>query len=114
MTQPEGRPRGTSPWGVPYNVIRIYCPYGTAYTNSIILNDKVLVPIFNSSYDDVALDTYRDAMPGYEVIGFTGSWYDNDAIHCRTMGVPDRYHLQVEHVPLQDLEYTTEIILFRF
>ncbi|MBD3402669.1 hypothetical protein GF420_07220 [candidate division GN15 bacterium] len=90
----------TSAWGQPYTVVRVYCPYGTAYTNSIILNDKVLVPIFNSSWDDDALETYRDAMPGYEVIGFTGSWYDNDAIHCRTMGVPDRYMLHLRHTPL--------------
>ncbi|MCK4301809.1 MAG: agmatine deiminase family protein, partial [candidate division Zixibacteria bacterium] len=64
-----------SAWGQPYTVVRIYCPYPTAYTNSIILNDKVLVPLFNSVYDDDALQTYRDAMPGYEVLGFYGSWY---------------------------------------
>ncbi|MDX9856903.1 MAG: agmatine deiminase family protein [candidate division Zixibacteria bacterium] len=89
-----------SAWGQPYTIVRVYCPYGTAYTNSIILNDKVLVPIFGSGYDNIALQTYRDAMPGYEVIGFTGSWYDDDAVHCRTMGVPDRYMLRVHHVPL--------------
>ena len=92
-----------SPWGRPYTVVRIYCPYGTAYTNSLILNDKVFVPIFSNSYDDAAIQTYEDGMPGYEVIGFYGSWYDNDAIHCRTMGVPDREMLFVEHVPLPDV-----------
>ena len=54
-----------SPWGRPYTVVRVYCPYGTAYTNSTILNDKVLVPIFGSSWDDDAIQTYQDAMPGY-------------------------------------------------
>jgi len=98
----------TSAWGEPYNVIRIYCPTGTAYTNSLILNDKVLVPIFGSYYDSTALEIYRDAMPGYEVLGFTGSWYDNDAIHCRTMGVPDMQLLFVDHDPLQDMNYTTD------
>lgn len=97
-----------SAWGVPYNVIRIYCPTGTAYTNSLILNDKVLVPIFGSYYDSTALEIYRDAMPGYEVLGFTGSWYDNDAIHCRTMGVPDMQLLFVDHDPLQDMNYTPD------
>jgi agmatine/peptidylarginine deiminase len=91
-----------SPWGRPYTVVRVYCPYGTAYTNSIILNDKVLVPIFGDAWDDDAIQTYQDAMPGYEVIGFTGSWYDNDAIHCRTMGVPDSNMLFIHHVPLFD------------
>jgi agmatine/peptidylarginine deiminase len=91
-----------SAWGRPYAIVRVFCPYGTAYTNSIILNDKVLVPIFNSSYDTTALRVYRDAMPGYEVLGFYGSWYDNDAIHCRMMGVTDRYMLFVDHIPLSD------------
>jgi agmatine/peptidylarginine deiminase len=94
----------TSAWGRPYTIVRVYCPYGTAYTNSIILNDKVFVPIFSSSWDDSALQVYEQAMPGYEVLGFYGSWYDNDAIHCRVMGVTDRYMLFVDHVPLFDTE----------
>ena len=90
----------TGPWGRPYTIVRIYCPSGTAYTNSVILNDKVLVPLFGSSYDSTALETYRAAMPGYEVLGFTGSFLDDDAIHCRTMGVPDSNMLFIDHVPL--------------
>ncbi len=96
-----------SPWGRPYTVVRVYCPSGTAYTNSLILNDKVLVPIFNNSWDDEALQTYQDAMPGYEVIGFTGSWLDDDALHCRTMGVPDMQMLFIEHIPLKDQRSST-------
>jgi len=90
-----------SAWGVPYDVVRVYCPPGTAYTNSLILNEKVLVPTFGSSWDAVALQTYRDAMPGYEVLGFPGSWLDDDALHCRAMGVPDRGMLFIDHVPFQ-------------
>ena len=89
-----------SAWGQPYTIVRIYCPYGTAYTNSIILGDKVLVPTFSSSYDATALQTYADAMPGYEILGFTGSWLDDDAIHCRTMGVPDENMLFIHHIPV--------------
>ncbi|MFH2037372.1 MAG: agmatine deiminase family protein [Candidatus Zixiibacteriota bacterium] len=92
-----------SAWGVPYTIVRIYCPYGTAYTNSIILNNKVLVPLFGDSFDDSALATYENAMPGYEIIGFYGSWYDDDAIHCRAMGVPDRGMLKIEHVPINQI-----------
>jgi agmatine/peptidylarginine deiminase len=94
----------TSAWGTPYTIVRVYCPYGTAYTNSIILNNKVFVPIFSTSWDDSALQVYQQAMPGYEVLGFYGSWYDNDAIHCRVMGVTDRYMLEVDHIPLFDSE----------
>ncbi len=89
-----------SAWGKPYTVVRIYCPSGTAYTNSIILNDKVLVPIFNNGQDNTALQTYADAMPGYEILGFTGSWLDDDAIHCRAMGVPDQDMLFIHHIPV--------------
>jgi len=89
-----------SAWGQPYTIVRIYCPSGTAYTNSLILNKKVFVPLFSSSYDTTALGVYEEAMPGYEVLGFTGSWYDNDAIHCRTMGVPDKKMLFIDHIPL--------------
>ncbi|MCK4404011.1 MAG: agmatine deiminase family protein [candidate division Zixibacteria bacterium] len=96
-----------SAWGRPYTIVRVYCPSGypeTAYTNSIILNNKVFVPISNSSWDTTALGVYQEAMPGYEVLGFYGSWYDNDAIHCRIMGVTDRYMLFVDHIPLFDTE----------
>lgn len=90
-----------SPWGKPYKVVRVYCPTGTAYTNSLILNKKVLVPIFSSAWDDSALNVYREAMPGYEVIGFTGSWLSDDAIHCRAMGIADEKMIYITHVPLQ-------------
>jgi len=99
--------RQISPWGVPYNVVRIYCPTGTYYTNSLILNDKVFVPLFGNSQDSVALETYADAMPGYEVLGFTGSWATEDALHCRAMGVPDRQTLLIDHVPYKSEDITT-------
>ncbi len=93
----------TNCYGRPYNIVRIYC--GTysqnrvaAYTNSLILNQKVLVPLFDISSDDDALQTYADAMPGYEVLGFHyGDWYYYDALHCRTMGIFDRHMLRILH-----------------
>lgn len=96
----------TSPWGRPYTIVRVYAPNDEPYTNSLILNDKVYVPLYGTSWDDDAIATYEAAMPGYEIIGFTGSWYSNDAIHCRTMGVPDREMLFVDHLPLFDAEDT--------
>lgn len=89
------------PWGQPYKIVRVFCPSGTAYTNSLILNKKVLVPTFSSAWDDDALQTYADAMPGYEIIGFTGSWLSDDAIHCRAMGIADRQMMYVNHIPLK-------------
>ncbi len=98
----------TSAWARPYTVVRIMCPSGTAYTNSIILNNKVLVPLFGGSGDTTAIRIYEEAMGGYEVLGFYGSWYEDDAIHCRIMGVTDRYMLFVDHIPLFDTEIYNE------
>lgn len=93
-------------WGYPYNVYRVDVPGGytiAPYTNSLILNNKVLVPIgSNTTYNENALNVYREAMPGYEVIGFTNddysiSWQNTDALHCRTRGVADFDMLFIDH-----------------
>ncbi len=93
----------TSCYGNPYKIVRIECgPFGgvaPAYTNSLILGKKVLLPFEGIPEDADAAQIYADAMPGYEVIGFTGSWYDYDALHCRTMGVFDRSMLYVDVAP---------------
>jgi agmatine deiminase len=96
-------------YGEPYQIERIYCgSYNgnevAAYTNSLILNKKVLVPLFGISSDAEALETYERTMPGYEVIGFDWSaWYYYDALHCRTMGIFDRQMLRIEHKPLDGI-----------
>ena len=66
-----------------------------AYTNSLILNNHVYVPIAGDAYknfDDDALAVYRKALPGYTVIGIPGKpenpWLGTDALHCRTRGIP--------------------------
>jgi agmatine/peptidylarginine deiminase len=87
-------------YGTPYEIARVYTPNNQPYTNSLILNNKVLVPITGSQWDDEAIESYENAMPGYEVLGFTGSWQSTDALHCRAKGIPDRYMLYVEHTPL--------------
>ena len=93
-------------WGYPYKVYRVDIPGGSVispYTNSLILNKKVLVPMgSNSTYNEAALNLYREAMPGYEVIGITNNsywdgWLNTDALHCRTRGVMDFNMLYVDH-----------------
>jgi len=70
-------------------------PTTAAYTNSLILNRCAYVPIAGAGYeqfDEAALAVYRDALPGYKVIGIPGKpdfpWLGTDAMHCRTRGVP--------------------------
>ncbi|MDP7027028.1 MAG: agmatine deiminase family protein [Candidatus Marinimicrobia bacterium] len=95
----------------PFKIHRILCPEinggswetnpVAAYTNSLILNNKVLVPQYGISEDSEAIQTYRDAMPGYEIIGFDDTfgnpWYAEDALHCRTMGVFDPHMIHISH-----------------
>ncbi len=93
-------------WGYPYKVYRVEEPDGSTlapYTNSLILNKCVYVPLgSNSTYNERALQVYRDAMPGYEVIGvsntsYSTGWQNTDALHCRTRGVMDFEMLFVDH-----------------
>jgi len=93
-----------SSYGTPYKVYRVYTPNNEPYTNSLILNKKVFVPIMGSSYDNAALLAYQTAMPGYEIIGIIGApstpWESTDALHCRTIGLADRHMLYIDHMPL--------------
>ena len=89
-------------WGEPWELFRIWTPNNQPYSNSLILNNKVLVPITGSNHDEAALTSYRNAMPGYEVIGFSGSWESTDALHCRIKGIPDLNMLQLFHNPVND------------
>jgi len=92
----------TNSYGEPWEIFRVYTPSNQPYTNSLILNDKIIVPIMNSSWDDDALAVYEEAMPGYEVLGFTGSWVSTDGLHCRVKGIPDLNMLQIFHNPIDN------------
>ena len=65
----------TTSTGAPWEIFRVYTPSDQPYTNSLILNDKVFVPIMNSTWDDDAVSVYEEALPNHEIITFTGSWY---------------------------------------
>ena len=92
-------------WGYPYRVYRVDEPGGNTlapYTNSLILNKTVYVPLgTNSTYNNNALAVYQEAMPGYTIVGVPSSgysgWENTDALHCRTRGVMDFNMLFVDH-----------------
>ena len=54
-----------------------------------------------STFNEKALALYREAMPGYEVIGIENKtskgWLNTDALHCRTRGVMDFDMLYIDH-----------------
>ncbi len=85
--------------GRPFNIIRMPMPSynnGITYTyiNSLIVNNKVLVPIYGISTefanDDSILALYETIMPGVEAVGFDCNQIisANGAIHCIAMKVP--------------------------
>ena len=104
-------------WGEPWQLYRIWTPNNQPYTNSLIINEKVLVPIMGGNWDDEAIAVYENAMPGYEVLGFTGSWESTDALHCRIKGIPDLEMLQIFHNPINNgtepvnSEYLLEVLV---
>jgi agmatine/peptidylarginine deiminase len=91
-------------YGYNYKIFRVMTPQDQPYSNSVILNNKVLVPFMNSPWDDSAKAVYEAAMPGYEVIGFIGNpstpWVSTDALHCRVMGIADIGLLHIKHIPI--------------
>ncbi len=101
-------------YGRPYEILRLKTGrYAreqlAAYTNSIILNKTIYVPLFHIKEDAAAIKTWQDAMPGYTVKGFefflkeetivskemkehyvtNYGWNSGDALHCRTRAVWD-------------------------
>ncbi|MCK5645240.1 MAG: agmatine deiminase family protein [Anaerolineales bacterium] len=95
--------------GRPYEIVRIdSAPFRpdevAAYTNSLILNKKVFVPLYGIPEDQGALKTWSEAMPGYDVIGFEDEtrnpwegWLSFDAIHCRARAIFDTEMLYMIH-----------------
>ncbi len=100
-------------YGRPYEILRITSDtYNSkdlaAYTNSIIINKTIYVPLFKIKQDSAAMQTWQQVMPGYTVKGFdflladepfvsgelkrhyqSYGWNNGDALHCRTRAVWD-------------------------
>lgn len=112
-----------SAYGLPFQVFRVNTPNNQPYTNSLILNKKVFVPIMGSINDAPALLAYQTAMPGYEIFGIMGAtstpWESTDALHCRANGLADRQMLFIDHMPISSMapalpsfEINAEIVPF--
>lgn len=112
----------TTKWGTPFEVIRIPSPpeqgwgypdqngWYLTYTNSVFVNNTILLPTYYTEYDTTAIRIYEEALPGYEVVGID---CDNNgsaiislsgAIHCitHTVGVEDP--LIISHLALTNTE----------
>jgi agmatine/peptidylarginine deiminase len=95
--------RLTNVYGRPYQILRIDTPryrYNRManYTNALILNRNVFVPLFGIPADGAALRTWCAAMPGYRIRGFVyDDWRNSDALHCRVRGIWDPGMLYLTH-----------------
>ncbi|MCD4819448.1 MAG: agmatine deiminase family protein [Candidatus Cloacimonetes bacterium] len=83
--------------------------YDRTYTNSLIINNKVLVPTYNILIDDIALNIYQDLMPGYDIIGIDSSYIIQywGAIHCITNSQYSENPLIVFHEEIGEQENNT-------
>lgn len=95
-----------APSGRPYDVRRLDMAATshdgglTNYTNSLILNNKVLMPAWTDTptANAAAVATFQAALPGYEVVPLQWSgWRGNDALHCRVRAVWDPGMLRIAH-----------------
>lgn len=102
-------------FGKPYKVVRIPMPPSSTgqyppnssyytYTNSLIVNKTVIVPIYGFSQDTTALRIYRDAMPGYRVVGINCSSMisASGAVHCITKEIGVVEPLFISHSAVRD------------
>lgn len=81
----------TAPNGRPYHIEKLkHAENWKTYVNSLIINNKVLVPIYNSPLDTVALNVYERLMPDKHIVGINCNPIINweGAIHCITMQIP--------------------------
>lgn len=110
-----------SVFGTPYKVIRIPMPpdangnypnnggdYRT-YTNSVFVNKTIILPTYSLQYDSTAIRIYKEALPGFEVVGINCNSIipSLGAIHCITKEVSAADPLLISHQPLHDNYNTT-------
>jgi len=80
-------------------------PVQRTYTNSLILNSTVLVPVYgiNPVMDANALSIYNDAMPGYNIVSINCNALIPyaGAIHCVTMGIGASSPIYIEHAKIR-------------
>jgi agmatine/peptidylarginine deiminase len=97
-------------YGRPFRIVRIPMPPSLSggyppnsnyftYTNSLIVNKTVLVPIYGFPLDEQALQIYRDAMPGYNIVAYDCNAIipSLGAIHCITKEIGVREPVQIVH-----------------
>ena len=113
-------------YGTPFKVIRIPSPPSTSgaypgsqpgnqtdgyyrtYTNSVFVNETLLVPFYREEYDTIAQRIYEEALPGYNIVGIDCDNSGNNiistggAIHCITHSVGVNEPLLISYKQIED------------
>ena len=85
------------------------------FTNSLILNDLVLVPqYYNTVLNNEALSIYQQAMPGYDIVGVNmeGVISASGAIHCITREIAATDPIFISHAPIREVDIDYSEYLF--
>ncbi|WP_348673591.1 agmatine deiminase family protein [uncultured Abyssibacter sp.] len=90
-----------TPAGHPYELVPLPLPepqigddgrrLPAGYANFLILNDAVLVPVYRTHADDIALRRLDDAFPSHRIepVDCRALITQNGSLHCVTMNYPD-------------------------
>lgn len=118
-----------SSFGTPYNIVRVPmppstggsypgAPFGNAYyrtyTNFVIVNKTIIMPVYREEFDTTAIRIIKEQMPGYRIVTIDSDNPNNNSdlnqnlisaggvIHCitHTVGVNDP--LRIVHNDLED------------
>lgn len=92
MTDAEGNPYQLLPLPWPGAVVNDNDKRLPAtYANFLIVNEAVLVPIYNLPSDEDALEVIYQAFPGFEIMGIPCSTLieHGGSLHCITMQLPE-------------------------
>lgn len=109
-----------SVFGTPYKVIRIPMPPDQGYypdqggdyltyANATIINKTIIVPQYYAQYDTTALRIWRQAMPGYTVVGINSNVTipASGSLHCITNSVGVQDPLLISHKRLENTANTS-------
>lgn len=103
LTTAEIFRKSTNAKGQPYHILKLptpplyrnwfFYPIRRSYTNSLTINGRVLVPVYDLKTDEQALRTYEQAMPNHQIIpihckiGINGG----GSVHCLTKEIPAKF-----------------------
>ncbi|RMF02673.1 MAG: hypothetical protein D6772_03220, partial [Bacteroidetes bacterium] len=109
-----------TPYGNPYHILRLPVPAQNGryppqsdyltYSNALFVNSTLLVPVYGHPLDSVALQIYRDYLPGYRVVGINCNSIIEavGALHCVAKVVGVANPLYLAHARLRDTYNTAQ------